>query len=199
VLKWIKRLLTFCGVICALLVILGYLFAESLLFVESPCVKADAFVVLGGDSADRPWKLVELFKRGIAQKVIVSGQGDCELIQQRLMYAGVPNECLIGDPVSKNTKENAEISVALLRTLGAKRVVIVTSWYHSRRALACFHHYAPEIEFRSMPSYNGVSMDKKPGIGEAFYVFAEYAKFCVYGVRYGIWPWDVGARDHGTT
>jgi uncharacterized SAM-binding protein YcdF (DUF218 family) len=43
----------------------------------------------------------------------------------------------------------------LLRQMGAKRVIIVTSWYHSRRALACFEHYAPDIKFYSRPSYFG--------------------------------------------
>ena len=39
--------------------------------------------------------------------------------------------------------------------MGAQRVIIVTSWYHSRRALACFEHYAPDMKFYSRPSYFG--------------------------------------------
>jgi len=32
--------------------------------------------------------------------------------------------------------------------MGAREVVIVTSWYHARRALCIFQHCMPDIHFR---------------------------------------------------
>ena len=65
------------------------------------------------------------------------------------------NAAIILESKSHSTRENAEFSIAMLRALGARRVIIVTSWYHSRRVLACFEHYAPDLKFYSRPSYYG--------------------------------------------
>ena len=48
---------------------------------------------------------------------------------------------------SRNTRENAEYSVAWMRERGFKSAVVVTSWWHSRRAMACFRKFGPELEF----------------------------------------------------
>jgi uncharacterized SAM-binding protein YcdF (DUF218 family) len=67
----------------------------------------------------------------------------------------VPEKVIMLECGSHTTRENAEFSIPLLRQIGAHRVIIVTSWYHSRRALMCFEHYAPDIKFYSRPSYAG--------------------------------------------
>jgi uncharacterized SAM-binding protein YcdF (DUF218 family) len=89
---------------------------------------------------------------------------------------------------SRNTHENAECTIAWLRAQRLKSAIIVTSWYHSRRALACFEHDAPDIKFYSRPSYFGYARtDWKPnGIGN--YVRSEYWKLIGYWIRYGICP-----------
>jgi uncharacterized SAM-binding protein YcdF (DUF218 family) len=72
--------------------------------------------------------------------------------------------------------------------MGARRVIIVTSWYHSRRALHCFEHYAPDITFYSRPSYFGFARKdwKYKGIGK--FVKSEYLKLIGYWARYGVCP-----------
>ena len=149
---------------------------------------ADVIVVLGGDASDRPWKALELYRQGRAPAIFIAGGGTFGFIRRRFEIAGVPTNSLCGEWQSRTTCENAQVSVPLLRARGAKRVILVTSWYHSRRALACFRHFAPEIEFYSMPSYNAISMEHKPGPSEAFYVFSEYLKTSWYVLRHGIWP-----------
>jgi hypothetical protein len=68
---------------------------------------------------------------------------------------------------SRNTRENAEYSVAWMREQGLESAVIVTSWWHSRRALACFRKFGPELEWSSVPSYPGLSMEGNGGKGES--------------------------------
>jgi uncharacterized SAM-binding protein YcdF (DUF218 family) len=85
---------------------------------------------------------------------------------------------------SHTTLENAKFSVPLLRKLGAKRVIIVTSWYHSRRALACFKHFAPEIQFYSRPVEYQYNQWHRPG----GYAREEYKKLLGYWLRYGVCP-----------
>jgi uncharacterized SAM-binding protein YcdF (DUF218 family) len=51
---------------------------------------------------------------------------------------GVPASALRLEGRSRNTRENAANSVALVRQVGAKRVLLVTSALHMPRALAVF-------------------------------------------------------------
>jgi uncharacterized SAM-binding protein YcdF (DUF218 family) len=88
------------------------------------------------------------------------------------------------------------------------RVVLVTSWYHSRRALSCFEHYAPEMKVFSRPAYYGYARAPDAGLeldharrsaeeqrlrderrAVAGDVRSEYVKILGYWVRYGIAPW----------
>ncbi len=132
----------------------AFFFPQQVLTVDSGPVQADILVVLGGNP-DRAVRAVELFKEGEAPEILVSGKGDCASNEKLLEQDGVANAAIILECKSHTTRENAEFSIPLLRQMGARRVIIVTSWYHSRRALACFRHYAPDIKFYSRPSYVG--------------------------------------------
>ena len=43
--------------------------------------------------------------------------------------------------------ENAKFTKPLLDKLGAKRVILVTNWFHTPRSLAIFRNYQPGREF----------------------------------------------------
>jgi uncharacterized SAM-binding protein YcdF (DUF218 family) len=126
-------------------------FPQKLLTIESGKINADVMVVLGGGPTERPGHALELFTQGAANKILLTGSGDCKQGANILEQGGVAHDTIILECDSHTTLENAKFSVPLLRKLGAKRVIIVTSWYHSRRALACFKHFAPEIQFYSRP------------------------------------------------
>ena len=164
------------------------LFPQKLLTLDNGPVKADVLVVLGGGMNERPERAAELFKEGVAPKVLVSGRGDCEANAQCLVKNGVPEGAIISEDNSASTLENAKFSVPILRQLGARRVIIVTSWYHSRRALACFRHFAPEIIFYSRPTYFGYQRRDwgKHDIGGEMKF--EYLKLLGYWAYYGIAP-----------
>jgi len=89
---------------------------------------------------------------------------------------------------SHTTKQNAEFSVKLLREMHVKRAVIVTSWFHSRRALNCFRHFAPDIEFVAAPTLADRPKRRWPNKDERGWVLAEYLKLAYYWPRYGICP-----------
>jgi len=162
------------------------LFPQQLLCVDSGDVHADALVVLGGDFGNRAARAAELFRQGAAPKVIVSAAGDRNL--QLLTNMHVPASAIQLESRSKTTRENAEFSVSLLRADGVRRAIVVTSWYHSRRALSCFRHYAPEIEFYSRPSYFNYARSTWSRAGVWGNVRAEYEKIPWYWLRYGICP-----------
>jgi uncharacterized SAM-binding protein YcdF (DUF218 family) len=190
--KLLQRSLIAFLLLCFTISSIGYCCAKQLLFYENRTDKADAIIILGGDSVDRPWRAMELFKSGVASVILISGTGDDQFISKRLELTGIPKLSIITESLSRTTKENAEYSTRWMKENGVKRAIIVTSWYHSRRAMACFKHYGGETELFSCPSYNGPSMEGKPTIDESRLVFSEYLKMAYYIVRYGIWPTEAG-------
>ncbi len=171
-----------------LLVVAAWFFPQQVLTVDNGPMKADVLVVLGGGGTDRPARAAELFKQGDAPRILVSGNGDCRWIGQFLETQGVPSAAITLESRSSTTRENAEFSIPLLRQMGAHRVIIVTSWFHSRRALMCFEHYAPDLTFYSRPSYQGYSEASwnQKGTGGGFK--SEYVKLLGYWVCYGVCP-----------
>lgn len=159
-----------------------------MLTVDSGPVKADVLVVLGGGSFERPQRAIELFNAGEAPRIICSGIGDCTSNKERIVNSGVRTELIQTECESLTTKENAEFTIKLLRAQGVKRAIIVTTWYHSRRAVKCFRHYGPEIQFYSRPSYFGYSRAEWKPQGIAHYVNSERLKLCGYWVKYGVCP-----------
>jgi uncharacterized SAM-binding protein YcdF (DUF218 family) len=87
---------------------LGFFCAKPLLFVEGGRPKADVIVLLGGDTGNRVFRALELYKAGAAPRIIISGQGDCSINHCHLLLAGVDASALIDEPRSRNTEENLE-------------------------------------------------------------------------------------------
>jgi uncharacterized SAM-binding protein YcdF (DUF218 family) len=183
----ILKILFAASLLLVLLAAVAWLFPQQVLTLDSGPVKADAMVVLGGTS-DRAVRAAELFKQGEAPEILVSGNGDCVSNEKLLEKEGVTNAAIILECKSRTTRENAEFSIAMLRQMGAHRVIIVTSWYHSRRALACFEHYAPDLKFYSRPSYFAYPRTEWRPKGISGYVKSEYLKLLGYWVCYGVAP-----------
>jgi uncharacterized SAM-binding protein YcdF (DUF218 family) len=163
-------------------------YPEKALLIESGEVKADAIIVLGGGPDDRPQRAAELYHQGAAPKIIVSGTGDGDLYVRTLTAQGVPASAILREPTSASTMQNALYTMPLLRQLHASSAIIVTSWYHSRRAVACFRHAGPWITFYSRPAYVGFLRKDWHNKGIEGYVRWEEIKLPVYWVLYGVWP-----------
>jgi uncharacterized SAM-binding protein YcdF (DUF218 family) len=167
---------------------IAFIFPHRLLTIESGDVKADVIIVLGGGTDERPTRAAELFKAGAAPRILGSGFGDDDVNVQILKHDGVPEAVIFREPRSISTLENANFSIPLLRQKGARRVIIVTSWYHSRRALACFRQAAPDIEFYSRPAYRTYPRTEWSRQGTSGYIRAEYMKLLGYWICYGVSP-----------
>ncbi len=172
----------------AVVVSVAFCFPQRVLCVDSGNVQGDVLVVLGGGSGERPVRAAELFRAGTASRIILSGRGDSANNRRILVARGVPASAIQAEQKSTTTRENAQFSIALLRALGAKRVIIVTTWYHSRRALHAFQHYAPDIEFYSRPSYYGYPRAQWSRQGVTGSIRVEYLKLAGYWLCYGVCP-----------
>jgi uncharacterized SAM-binding protein YcdF (DUF218 family) len=143
-----------------ILAVVAYFHPQPFLCVDSGDVKADVMVVLGGGVHDRPARAADLYSRRDAPNIILTGEGD-DIINWRILRdAGVP----------------------------AGAVILVTSWYHSRRALKTFQHYAPDITFYSRPSYFGFARADWNRLGTKRRLRWEFLKLPAYCLRYGINP-----------
>ncbi len=187
--KWLKRSAT---VVMALLIFsTGLLcFSPEILEVDGGAVPAQTLIVLGGGGQDRLDRAAGLFREGRASSIIVSGAGDCDENRNGLIW---PRQVLRAyhvietEKASHTTKQNAEFTVRLLRARGIKSAIIVTSWYHSRRALACFQKFGQGIQFYSAPA-GRTSVSFWPDKNEIRLAYHEYPKLAWYWVRYRVDP-----------
>ncbi|HRC72165.1 MAG TPA: YdcF family protein [Candidatus Competibacter sp.] len=124
---------------------------------------ADAIVVLGGGmeaakpperlypdlnaAADRIWHTARLFRAGKAPLILVSGgnlpwsgvdRTEAEVMAELLQELGVPKAAIALETRSRTTQENRDNALPVLRGLGARRILLVTSALHMPRALALF-------------------------------------------------------------
>lgn len=125
---------------------------------ETP-VAADVIVVLGGDATGaRVEKAASLYLQGFAQTLVVSGgtpaigggtwAGD---MRRRALEFGVPDAAILVQDRSATTAEDAELTSRLLAERGAKKAILVTSSWHSRRASALFRWICSNVEWVSCP------------------------------------------------
>jgi uncharacterized SAM-binding protein YcdF (DUF218 family) len=187
--KIVFRTVLVCVLLAIILLAVVIYYPEKILCVDSgKGTTAEVIVVLGGGSHERPERAAELFKARAAPRILISGEGDDEINRQLLINAGVPASAIEVEGKSKTTKENAELSVGKLRAEKIRSAIIVTSWYHSRRALKTFEHYAPELKFFSRPSYFAFDSDEWTKSGIRKKMRLEFLKLPGYWVRYGVCP-----------
>jgi uncharacterized SAM-binding protein YcdF (DUF218 family) len=145
----------------ALVGVFGWFFREPLLagagaFLvrQDAPAKADIIVVVRGDEVflDRTLKAAELFKAGLAPNIYVSSALDDEAAsrlhdrgisldsgQERIVYvlaqAGVPCAHIVVDSAASGGGTAGEMRRVrtFVKSRGAASVILVTSWFHSRR------------------------------------------------------------------
>ncbi len=133
---------------------LAWLLADYLVF-EKPLSKADAILILGGSATyvERSQEAAEIFKKRIAPKIFLSNdglQGGWNQKEQRnpyfaerarweLIRQGVPEEAIEILPiVVRGTNDEAKFFVKVSTERKLKSLLLVTSAYHTRRALRTF-------------------------------------------------------------
>lgn len=120
--------------------------------IEDPLERADAILVLSDDNffADRSTRAAELYRQGLAPIVVASGRrlrphaGISELMEHDLVERGVPKDKIFKVAHdAKNTKEEAQALAQFAVERKWRRVIIVTSNYHTRRARYIFKRVFP--------------------------------------------------------
>ena len=161
----LRRILLRClaaiGVGCLLLALFNYPWSLTILAkfltLSQPPERADLVLVLGGDFwGPRVLLGADLGVHGYAPRVLISGppyvaEPESELAIRFLVEKGYPKDIFISFPnTSTNTIEEALAVCPELSRLGARKVLLVTTAYHSRRANIVYRLFCPNISFRSV-------------------------------------------------
>lgn len=141
----------FFGWTLAFVVILGVLVAVAYVGIgyylspQDEPQKAEAIVVVsGGQTTSRAQKGIDLYRQGYADKLVFSGaaldDGPSNALEMKkqALSQGVPVGNIYLDEISQNTYENAVNSKKILGLNNFKKIILVTSPYHQRRANQTF-------------------------------------------------------------
>jgi uncharacterized SAM-binding protein YcdF (DUF218 family) len=181
--------------------------AARLLIIEAPLARADAIVVLGGSAnyKERAREAARLLLEGRAQRILVTNdnmRGPWSSVEQRNLFfyersldelrnAGVAEESVeVLMTTVSSTHEEAELVKQYAVDHGLHSVLIVTSAYHSRRALWTFSRVFREtgIEVGLMPVSPGTDSPRPATwwltVRGWRLVPTEYVKMIYYVVKY---------------
>ena len=149
------------------------------------CPRAEAIVVLGGAIApvlegdlyprlhrgsDRLLEAARLYRAGCAPVVAISSSAlvlapyrgsETAAMADLLADLGVPRSAMVLEAQGRNTQGNAAFSKTLLQSLGIRRVLLVSSAWHLRRAAALFAREGFEVlpvgaDYRSFRACRGL-------------------------------------------
>ena len=137
---------------------------------------ADAIVLLGGDvgipvpprtesqlQGNRPLHAFRLFEARKAPLIMVTGGNvfpqeglSAEATYTKAILAGwgVPDDAILTESKSRNTRQNALYSHQILSAQGVDKILLVTSAFHMPRAVGVFRH----VGFNVAPSPAGFSV-----------------------------------------
>ena len=186
--------------VAAVLVILAIVLARhagSFLVVNHP-EHADVIVILGGGNNDlRYWNGVRLMQEGYAPRLILDvfdkgetfGNWDVDLARA-FVNRTTPGKSTVCPLADNSTYEEARYLGECLRGMNARSVLIVTSNYHTRRALSILQKRLPQYHFSTYAAPDPYFF------GERWWRTREWAK-----TTYGEWQrylwWQLVDRWHG--
>ena len=170
--------------------------AEPLKMSQGPRI-ADAIVVFaggagesgqaGGGYQERVKQAVDLYAGGYASHMIFStgfvfAFAEGEIMRSLAEANGVPPEAIVLETEARNTFENVARSREILIEKGWRRVLLVSSPYHMRRAVLTWRKVAPEIEVVATPVPNsqfyahrrGATLEQIRGLLQEYVAIAWY-------------------------
>ncbi len=145
--------------------------------------KPDVILILGGGDNARVRQGRLLAERYPDVPLLVTGDGGD--IVKELLKQGASASRITHEQKANSTYENGAFTIPLLARMHARRVVIVTNWFHVPRALAVFRHEQPTLEFEA-------SFEIKPNPLSRWDRWAQQRErmaSVLYLIRYGIWSW----------
>ena len=123
--------------------------------VDEPPETSDVIVVLSGDNydAERATRAASLFKSGLAPRVVATGRAlrsyatTTDLMKRDLVEHGVPESAIVPfTHKADDTRDEAAAVSEFVRSHGWKKILLVTSNYHTRRSQYIYEHVLPSSD-----------------------------------------------------
>ena len=139
---------------------------------------ADLIVVLAGETDTRPAAGLEFLRRGYAPKLMldvpavakVFDRQTSEIAKDYVSKLPEHGEILICPIIGLSTKAEAHDVAGCLESAEVRRILLVTSDFHTRRALSTFRHELPKYEF------SVAAASDKSQFGNAWWKHRQWAK-----------------------
>jgi uncharacterized SAM-binding protein YcdF (DUF218 family) len=135
--------------------------SAAFLIVDNP-IKSDVILVLAGETEQRPARALELFNQGFGARVAFDVPADPKVygstfVQLAEKWAAEQPQAAalsICPTHALSTKAESLEAADCLRKLGARSVLLVTSDFHTRRALSIFQKEDPGWTFSVAAAYD---------------------------------------------
>ncbi len=124
--------------------------------------------VVYSSSVDRLIQAIDLYHQGKIKKILLSGGSgyvsypewkESVFLEKVLQQCNIPQENIITEINSRNTRENAVEATAILKDgKYGTRFLLITSATHMRRSLACFKKAGLTTDPYSVDARSGVEM-----------------------------------------
>jgi hypothetical protein len=156
--------------------------AGRFLVVDAP-VRSDVILVLAGETEHRPALAMELLDQGYGRRVVIDvpadartyGFAEVELARkyvQGLPQAPIVEICPIVGLSTRDESHDAERCLAGMGA-GSKTILIVTSDFHTRRALSIFRQENHEASFSTAAARDETQF------GTRWWAHRQWAKTCL--------------------
>ena len=167
--------------------------------MNAPPQPADAIVVFaggvgesgkaGGGAQERIKHAVDLYRSGVAPVLILSSGyvytfHEAEVMRALAVDQGVPPSRILLEEQATNTLQNVKYVDDILRARGWRKIVLVSSPYHMRRAVMVWHQQAPDVAVVPSPvpqsefyaHTRGASAEQLRGILQEYLAIVGYWK-----------------------
>lgn len=126
-------------------------------------------------------KAIELYKAGMANKIILTGAAvenehvESDVMANYCRLHGIPEADIYKESDARNTYENARMVKRIMQQMDYDQVIVVTSSFHKLRAKLFFSKLLEDAEIVAAPFPNGFSIPKR-----IFFVLKEYIIIILY-------------------
>lgn len=175
--KWIVSLL-----VLMFLLLVFALNAGRILVVNNP-ERADVILVLAGETDRRPARALEVLSQGLGGHVVLDVPADAKIYDssqvelaeryvQNLAQHDRVSVCPVAGLSTKDETRDARKCIDQQYGSRVSRVLIVTSDFHTRRALSIFRREIPSFSFSTAAAYDETQF------GTRWWTHRQWAKTC---------------------
>lgn len=153
-----------------------------------------AGILNGGDLVDeslrRAIKGIELYKKGFAPLIVLSGKArsnqpiptEAEVRAQLAEVTGIPREAILKEETANTTREESILISALLKERNVNRILLVTESLHMRRARMVFERAGLQVMPAPADDYPNAARSPRDRIWLTMRIATESAALIYYRV-----------------